>query len=256
MSYPPPQHYTPPYGQPHLPQRRNLWLIGATVIAVLLILMTVTLILVMQAKDEDRAGGSGSGGGETTQETTSEAEETEEEPPPSEEPSRSNGGGDSPSGTVFAEETCDLFDVSEFEEHFGSEADPDDSYAYAWEGSGNGTGSVSCSFYIGWDSVSIAVSVYADAAGAKQWHESDREYWDGETKYDVADYKEFGDEGFYYTFGSTDHKKVLISGIVGNIAYEADTWIDLSELDVEEALAMLQRLIDQAHELFGEYETN
>ncbi|GAB3235064.1 hypothetical protein GCM10027447_32600 [Glycomyces halotolerans] len=252
MSYPSQPSYTPPYGQPQPqpPRQTSLWLIGGAVIAVLIVVMTVTLLIVQRTAGSTEAGG---GTDPTTpeQEPSSEAVETtpEDEPTPEE---TGDDGGDTTESAGFTEQTCGAFDLSGFEEVFGSAIDPDETSTSS--SSSGDTGSLSCTFADDdYNTASIYVSSYGDADSTMEYLEDDREYWDNDEDYNVTDYTEFGDAGYHSVFGEDISQKREIHVVIGKLDIQVDTWIYVDDHDAAKADALLADLGRQCAELFDEY---
>ncbi|WP_157930560.1 hypothetical protein [Glycomyces xiaoerkulensis] len=230
-------------------------MVGGAVIVVLAIIMAVTLLIIQ------RTGGGGSD--QAGDETTSEAEQTEEEEPSAEEPSEEpepeptedeptgEGGGNEEVG--FNEQTCDQFDLSAFEEYFGSAHDAGQDYRYS--SSSGDTGSLSCTYYTeeGYNELDLEVTSYSDADYAMDWYEGDYEYWDDDDSYEVSDYEELGDAGFHVVYGSEGSQKRGVEFVVGVLIIKVDIWIYTEEHDADAADEVVYDYAEEVVDLFSGY---
>lgn len=246
MSYPSqPGYQTSPYGQPQSPQHNNLWMIGGAILVVLVIIMTVILLVVQQTagKDsadggEDPTGGSDESGGSDSGDDGGD-----------------DGGDTSGGGSIeINAEACDAFDMTKFEETFGTFI-PEDTYVSA--STSGGLASLSCSFY-GPDvnSVSVYVTDYDDASYVLDSVESDADYYGTEQGYEISEYNEIGDAGSMYTLTDTDlgYKTINIHVAAGSLDLKVSTslWDD-GGIDEAAATETLEDFLKQSETLFADY---
>ncbi|MCH7232355.1 hypothetical protein L0U85_16055 [Glycomyces sp. L485] len=252
MSYPSQPSYTPPYGQPQPPRNTNLWLVGSAIIAVLVVIMTVTLLIIQRTEGSATAGGgedpqTSSGNEstateeETTEEETTEGDDVEE--------SAGDGGGEY---AGLKEETCDAYDLSAFEEYFGASLDADDTYRSA--STSGDSGSVYCSFYTDeYDSLTISVYVEDDAEWARDFFDSDKEYREEDSDYEVSDYSDLGDAGYVSVYVDDSYESHELRVISGKIDVKVSSAIYSDESDRGEMPPMLAAHAAQAFDLFAAY---
>jgi hypothetical protein len=248
MSYPSqPGYQTSPYGQPQPPQQQqnNLWMIGGAILVVLVIVMTVILLVVQQTAGDDSAdGGEDPTGGTDSSEGTDSGDDGGDD-----------GGDTSGGGSIeINAEACDAFDMTKFEETYGTFI-PEDTYVSA--SNSGGLASLSCGFY-GPDvnSVNVYVSDYEDASYVLDSVASDADYYSAEQGYEISEYNEIGDAGSLYTLTDTDlgYKTINIHVALGSLDVKVYTslWDD-GGIDEAAAIETLEDFLRQSETLFADY---
>lgn len=243
MTYPSqPGYPTPQYGgqSPQPQQQNNLWLIGGAVLTVLIIIMTVILLVVQRTQSSGSTDGDG-GGENPTGETSSAADGGE------------TGGDTGPETIEMIADACDAFDMTKFEEAYGSFV-PDETYKSA--SNSGGLGSLSCTFYNSeYTSVYLTISDYETAEDAAYWVESDADYYNTENGYEFSEYTDYGDIGSLYSSSLDDSSKTTyIHVALGSLEIKVNTTLYTAE-SVEEgpAIETMADFLVQSGELFADY---
>lgn len=255
MSYPSQPSYTPPYGQPQPPRQTNLWLVGGTLVLVVAIVLAVVLIIFQRANETTEGSG---GDPDTTSEAAPTTDEGEETTDDGDDTGGSGDGGDTGGDTGgefagFSESTCGAFDMAKYEELFSEAPDPSQSYTSA-SSSGN-TGSLICSYYNSdYDSSTLSVMAWSDAAAAMDWWEGDKEFLEDDSGYVITDFTAVGDAGYHEVFGEGDtYQKRAVGIVVGAVQIDVEVWIYPQEHDTAAADEYLQSLAEQAATAFADY---
>lgn len=235
MSYLPPAPRQDPNTRLR-PPSRNLWLIGgATVASVAIVLTTILVITHLTAGGtDDVAGGGESGPGDAQSGDTSES---------------GSGSGES---AGFSEETCAAFDLTVFEETFGSAHDPAADYTAA--SSGEGYSSLSCEFAT---EDANEVSVYAfgwqDSEAPASALDVSREGFEDSPDFAVTDLVGFGDAGYRTVYESTYSVQVEYHFVRGALEVKASTSVPKEDLSAEDAAAILTDISEQTVPLLEDH---
>lgn len=248
MTYPSqPGYPTPQYGgqSPQPQQQNNLWLIGGAVLTVLVIIMTVILLVVQRTQGSDSTDGDGGGdpsGGASSD--TDGGGDTD----------GGDSGGDGLEAIEMTADACDAFDMTKFEEVYGS-FDPAETYKSA--SNSGGLGSLSCTFYNAeYTSIYLTVSDYETPEDAAYWVESDADYYNAEAGYEFSEYTDYGDIGSMYS-SSTDNssKSIYLHVAIGSLEIKANTTLYSAEsVEEQPAIDTMADFLVQSGELFADYQ--
>jgi hypothetical protein len=248
MTYPSqPGYPAPQYGQPKSPQQNNLWLIGGAILVVLVIIMTVILLVVQQTAGNDSSEG-GDGG---TSEDAGGGDESGDDGGET----GSDGGDTGGASVEMNAEACDAFDMTKFEEVYGTFI-PEDTYRSA--STSGGLSSLNCGFYNpDLASVNVYVTDYEDAEHVLSSVESDADYYNEEQGYELSEYTEIGDAGTMYTETDTSlgYKSINIHVALGSLDVKVYSilWED-DGLDEAAVIETLEDFIRQCETLFVDYQ--
>ncbi|MFC3490880.1 hypothetical protein [Glycomyces rhizosphaerae] len=249
MTYPSqPGYPTPQYGgqSPQPQQQNNLWLIGGAVLTVLIIIMTVILLVVQRTQGSDSTDGDGGGStdGASSDTETDGGGDTD----------GGDSGGDGLEAVEMTADACDAFDMTMFEEVYGS-FDPAETYKSA--SNSGGLGSLSCTFYNAeYTSIYLTVSDYETPDDAAYWVESDADYYNAEAGYEFSEYTDYGDVGSMYS-SSTDNssKSIYLHVAVGSLEIKANTTLySAEEVEEQPAIDTMADFLVQSGELFADYQ--